>query len=101
MLILAAEAPSRPALLTAAVEKLIDFTFASFAAWIGERALRPIPEAQRTAIVALGFGSLLSSRLLCEVSGVGTRVEGETLLDTWIGLMASALTEDREPYPHA
>lgn len=93
MLILAAEAPSRPALLRAAVEQLIDFTFTSFVAWIGERAQRPIPDAQTSAIAALGFGSLLSSHLLCQTLGAGTRVENEALLDTWIGLMASALTE--------
>ncbi|MGH2831414.1 MAG: TetR/AcrR family transcriptional regulator [Solirubrobacteraceae bacterium] len=94
LLILTAEARSRPALLTAAVEKLVDFTFNSFAAWIGERAERAIAEEQATAVAALGFGSLLSSHLLCEMLGVPTHVESETLLDVWVKLMASALTED-------
>ena len=93
LLILAAEARSRPALLTAAVEKLVNITFNSFAAWIGERAEQPIADEQASAIAALGFGSLLSCHLLCDLLGVPAHVESETLLDTWIKLMASALTD--------
>jgi AcrR family transcriptional regulator len=94
LLILTAEARSRPALLTAAVEKLVNFSFNGFAAWIGERAEQPISDGQASAIAALGLGSLLSCHLLYEVLGLCAHIESETLLDTWVGLMASALTED-------
>lgn len=94
LLTLTAEARSPPALLRAAVEELVNVTSGDFAAWIGERAERPIHEAQATAIAVLGLGSLLSSHLLCDLLGVPAHLESETLIDTWVRLMASALRED-------
>jgi AcrR family transcriptional regulator len=91
--ILAAEARKRPQLLTAAVDELVNSTFEGFAAWIGERAKRSIPKEEARAIAALGLGSLLSSRLLRDLLGVPTQVDDESIVDTWVKLMMSALSE--------
>ena len=91
--ILASEARNRPQLLTAAVDQLVSSTFKGFATWIGERAERPIAEAEAAAIAAVGLGSLLSSRLLRDVLGIPAPVDDETLLDTWVQLMLTALAE--------
>jgi len=94
--ILASEARNRPQLLTAAVDQLVNSTFEGFATWIGERAERPIPNEAATAIAALGLGSLLSSRLLRDVLGTPLRVDDETLVTTWVGIMVTTL-EDFAP----
>lgn len=91
--ILASDARNRPKLLAAAVEELISSTFAGFATWIGERAERPIPPEEATAIAVFGLGSLLSTRLLRDVLGIPTQVDDETLVDTWVQMMATALAE--------
>ncbi len=91
--LLAREARNRPQLLTDAVDQLFHSTFSGFAAWIGERAGRPMPEEQAAALAALGLGSLLSSRLLRDLLGVPSQVQDETLVDTWVKLMRSALSE--------
>ena len=91
--ILASEARNRPQLLTAAVDQLVSSTFEGFAAWIAERAERPISSEEAAATAALGLGSLLSSRLLRDVLGIPARVEDETLVDTWVQLMVLALAD--------
>jgi AcrR family transcriptional regulator len=94
--LLASEARNRPQLLTAAVDQLVSSTFEGFAAWVAERAERPISNEEAAAIAALGLGSLLSSRLLRDVLGIPARVDDETLVDTWVQLMVLALG-DRSP----
>lgn len=89
--ILAIEARHRPQLLANAVDQLVSSTFAGFATWISERADPPIPDAQVAALAALGLGSLLSSRLLRDLLGAPAQVDDETLVDTWVELMTSAL----------
>jgi AcrR family transcriptional regulator len=89
--ILASDARNRPKLLTAAVEELISSTFAGFATWIGESAERPMAAEEATAIAVFGLGSLLSTRLLRDVLGIPTQVDDETLVDTWVQMMATAL----------
>ena len=89
--ILASDARNRPQLLTAAVEQLVSSTFTGFATWIGERAERTIPAEEATAIATLGLGSLLSSRLLRDVLGIPAQVNDETLVDTWVQVMATTL----------
>jgi AcrR family transcriptional regulator len=91
--ILASEARNRPQLLTAAVDQLVNSTFEGFATWIGERAEHPIPDEKATAIAAVGLGSLLCTRLLRDVLGIPARVDDETLLDTWVQTMATALAD--------
>lgn len=90
--ILASEARNRSQLLTTAVDQLVNSTFKGFATWISERAEAPIPNEESTAIAALGLGALLSSRVLRDVLGIPARVDDETLVDTWVGLMVAALT---------
>jgi AcrR family transcriptional regulator len=91
--ILASEARNRPQLLTAAVDELVSSTFTGFATWIGERAERSIPQGEAAAIAAFGLGSLLSSRLLREVLGIPAQVDDDTLVDTWVRMMAAALAD--------
>jgi AcrR family transcriptional regulator len=97
--ILATEARSRPKLLTTAVDQLVNSTFQGFAAWIAERAERPMPEVSPTTIATLGLGSLLSSRLLRDVFGVPSPVDDEALVDGWVRLMMSALCDPASDAP--
>jgi AcrR family transcriptional regulator len=91
--ILASDVRNRPKLLRAAVEELISSTFTGFAAWIGERAERPMPAEEATAVAAFGLGSLLSSRLLRDVLGIPAQVDDQTLVDTWVQMMVKAMAE--------
>jgi hypothetical protein len=89
--ILASDARNRPQLLTSAVEQLVSSTFDGFSTWIGERARRPVPDEQATAIATIGLGSLLCTRLLRDVLAIPTRLDDEALLESWVGLMLAAL----------
>ena len=91
--ILASDARNRPQILTAAVDQLVSSTFEGLAGWIDERAERPIARSRARAIAAVGLGSLLSSRLLCDVLGIPAQVDDEALVDTWVVLMMVALSE--------
>jgi AcrR family transcriptional regulator len=93
--LLASEARNRPQLLTTAVDRLVNSTFEGFATWIAERSRAPLSDEAATATAALGLGSLLSSRLLRDVLGIPARVEDETLVETWVALMLTALDSDR------
>jgi len=90
--ILASEARNRPQMLTSAVDQLVNSTFKGFATWIDERTEHPIPNADTTAIAAIGLGSLLSSRLLRDVLGIPAQVDDQTLIHSWVQLMTLALT---------
>jgi AcrR family transcriptional regulator len=89
--ILASDARNRPQLLTTAVEQLVSSTFAGFATWIADRAERAIPDDEAKAIAAFGLGSLLCTRLLRDVLAIPSQVEDNTLVDTWVQMMAAAL----------
>lgn len=91
--ILASDVRNRPQLLTAAVEELVGSTFTGFATWIGERAERPIPAEEATAIAVFGLGALLCTRMLRDVLGIPAQVDDQTLVDTWVQMMASALAD--------
>jgi AcrR family transcriptional regulator len=91
--ILASDARNRPQILTAAVDQLVSSTFEGLAGWIDERAERSIARSKARAIAAVGLGSLLSSRLLCDVLGIPAQVDDEALVDTWVALMMVALSE--------
>jgi AcrR family transcriptional regulator len=95
--ILASDARNRPQLLTTAVEQLVSSTFTGFATWIGERAERAIGAEEAKAIAAFGLGSLLSTRLLRDVLGIPAQVDDETLVDTWVQTMVSALGAPAQP----
>lgn len=89
--ILATEARNGPQLLRAAVDQLVNSTFAGFATWIGERAEPPIETEASTALATLGLGALLSNRLLRDVFGIPSQVDDVALVDTWVQLMTGAL----------
>jgi AcrR family transcriptional regulator len=91
--ILASDARNRPQLLRTAVEELVSSTFTGFAEWISERAERAIPAEEATAIAAFGLGSLFSSRLLQDVLGIPAQIDDQTLVDTWVQMMATALAD--------
>jgi AcrR family transcriptional regulator len=91
--ILASEARTRPQILTAAVDQLVNSTFEGLARWIDERAKSPTARPRARAIAAVGLGSLLSSRLLRDVLGIPAQVDDEALVDTWVALMMVALSE--------
>jgi AcrR family transcriptional regulator len=97
--ILASDARNRPQLLTTAADQLVSSTFEGFATWIGERAERPIPNKDATAIAAVGLGSLLCTRLLRDVLGIPAQVDDETLVDTWVELMVGALASPAPTNP--
>jgi AcrR family transcriptional regulator len=91
--ILASEARNRPQLLTIATEQLVSSTFTGFAAWISERSGRPIADDEAAALAFFGLGSLLSSRLLRDVLGIPAQVDDQTLIDTWVQIMAATLAD--------
>jgi hypothetical protein len=91
--ILASDARNRPKLLKTAVEQLVSSMFTGFAAWIGERAERTVPTEEATSIAVFGLGSLLSSRLLRDVLGIPAQVEDLAFVDTWVQMMAAALSD--------
>jgi AcrR family transcriptional regulator len=91
--ILASDARNRPQLLSTAIEQLVSSTFAGFATWIGERAERKIANEEAVAIAACGLGSLLSARLLRDILGIPAQVDDQTLVDTWVQMMTTAMTE--------
>lgn len=91
--ILTSDARNRPQLLSTAVEQLVSSTFTGFATWIGESAERAVSAEEATAIAVFGLGSLLSSRLLRDVLGIPTQVDDETLVDTWVQIMARTLAD--------
>jgi AcrR family transcriptional regulator len=91
--ILASDVRNRPQVLTAAADELVSSTFTGFAAWIGERAERPVPADEARAMAVFGLGSLLSSRLLRDVLGIPAQVDDKALVDTWVQIMAAAMTQ--------
>jgi AcrR family transcriptional regulator len=91
--ILASDARNRPQLLTSAVEELVSSTFTGFATWVGERAERTIPDEEASAIAAFGLGSLLCTRLLRDVLDIPAQIDDQTLVDTWVHIMAGTLTD--------
>jgi len=97
--ILAAETRNRPQLLTNAVQQLVQTTFTAFANWITERAPPGITSEQAAAVAAVGLGSLFSSRLLRDVLGLPLPIDDESLVDTWVQMMATAITRPGDQPP--
>jgi AcrR family transcriptional regulator len=89
--ILVSEARSRPELLTAAVDQLVNSSFEGFAGWIAERGEPSRPGTSPATLATLGLGSLLSNRLLRDVIGVPSAIDDEELVGAWVQLMLGAL----------
>jgi AcrR family transcriptional regulator len=90
--ILASDVRNRPQVLTAAADELVSSTFTGFASWIEEHATREVPADEARAMAVFGLGSLLSSRLLRDVLGIPAQVDDRALVDTWVQIMAAAMT---------
>lgn len=89
--ILVSEARSRPELLTAAVDQLVNSSLEGFAGWIAERSEPSRAGASPTTLATLGLGSLLSNRLLRDVIGVPSTIDDEELVGAWVQLMLGVL----------
>lgn len=89
--ILVSEARSRPELLTAAVDQLVNSSLEGFAGWIAERSEAPRDGTSPATLATLGLGSLLSNRLLRDVIGVPSAIDDEELVGAWVQLMLGAL----------
>lgn len=89
--ILVSEARSRPELLTAAVDQLVNSSLEGFAGWIAERSGPFRAGVSPTTLATLGLGSLLSNRLLRDVIGVPSTIDDEELVGAWVQLMLGAL----------
>ncbi len=97
--ILASEARNRPQLLTEAIEQLVGSTFAGFAGWLTDQTDPPLSLERANAIAAIGLGALFSSRLLDHVLGVTVTIDDEHLVQTWVQMLASAITAQTPPNP--
>jgi AcrR family transcriptional regulator len=90
--ILVSESRQRPELLRAAVDKLINSSYAELADWLGTRG--PVSRAQANAIATIGLGSLLSSRLTTTVLGVAAfPVSDDALIETWVRAITALLAD--------
>ena len=91
--ILVCEARARPALVENAVEHLVGRSYTEFGDWLSERCGLSGQRAQ--AVVAVGLGSLLSSRLLPNVLGVTPmQVDDATFVATWVEMMLALTRPD-------
>lgn len=89
--ILATEARARPHLAQAAVEQLIDATYAEFALWVRGQADGRMPAEQARAVAAVGLGALVSSRLLRMLGMTTAVVDDETLVPVWVDMMTALI----------
>jgi AcrR family transcriptional regulator len=83
--ILASEIRQSPALLGAAVNQLIESTYASFAEWLQDAAGPGLDAERARTISTIALGSLLSTRLLRNVLGVtSASVEDDEIISSWV-----------------
>lgn len=93
--ILASEGRNRPQLLTHAVERLVGATFEGFAGWVVEQGKPRLPQERAAAIATIGLGALFSARLLENILGVPAQVDDNALIQTWVPMMAHAITAEQ------
>ena len=90
--ILVSESRRRPELLSTAVSRLIASTFATFAAWVMEKAPGRLDPDYAHMLSRLTIGALLSSRLLRNVLEVEDQdSDDETLVEMWVDMVAREL----------
>jgi hypothetical protein len=78
-------------LLSDAVDEMVSSTFDGFAAWLRERAERPLTPEAAKGIAAVGLSALVGSRLMKDVLLVPAAVQDDVLVETWVGLMLAAI----------
>jgi AcrR family transcriptional regulator len=91
--ILASDVRNRPKVLTAAAEQLVGSALTGFAGWIAAEAEREVTAEEARALAMFGLGSLLSSRLPRDVIGVAVPVDDESLVETWVQTMVTAMAD--------
>ncbi len=89
--IIATESRARPKLVEGTAQELLGATYEGFSGWL--RTTTGLPEERVDAIAAVGFGALLSSRLLRVLFDHDpTGVDDDTLIATWVEMMHGILT---------
>jgi AcrR family transcriptional regulator len=92
--VLVSERRQQPTLLNNAVEGLFASTYEGFADWLRQVTGPALGQEQAMTIATVALGSLLSSRLLRNVVGVEfLTVEDETIIPTWVEMVASLLPQ--------
>jgi AcrR family transcriptional regulator len=91
--IMVSEARSRPEIVEAAVEQLVNTTYGEFTAWLVESA--EVTEERATAVTSVGLGALMSFRILPSVLRVtAAGVDDDTFVATWVEMMHAMLSTD-------
>jgi len=91
--ILATEARARPELVRAAVEQLIDASYAEFASWVTDRTGGRVPADRAAAVAAVGLGALLSSRVLAALAMTSVTVDDQAFVQAWVDMMIMTIGE--------
>ncbi|MBO2453718.1 TetR/AcrR family transcriptional regulator [Actinomadura barringtoniae] len=88
--IMVSEARSRPEIVEAAVEQLVNTTYGEFTGWLRESA--GVSEERAEAVASVGLGALMSFRILPSVLRVtAAGVDDETFVATWVEMMHGML----------
>jgi AcrR family transcriptional regulator len=88
--IMVSEARSRPEIVEAAVEQLVNTTYGEFTAWLRETA--GVSAERAEAVASVGLGALMSFRILPSVLRVtAAGVDDETFVATWVEMMHGLL----------
>lgn len=94
------EARTRPDLVEHAAEQLISATYTGFAEWLRERAGLTAERAEAIAIV--GFGALISSRLLRLLLGRDpVPIDDNLFVSTWVQMVHAQIAASTPPRPRA
>ena len=89
--ILTTETRSRPQLLKSATDRLVGATLDGFASWLAARSERELSSEQAQALASITLGGLISTRLLQGFLALGSTIDDELLVDTWVALLTPAL----------
>ena len=89
--ILTTETRSSPQLLKDATDRLVGATLDGFASWLAARSERELTNEQAQALASITLGGLISTRLLQGFLALGTTIDDELLVDTWVALLTPAL----------
>lgn len=85
------EARTRPDLVGSATDQLISATYSGFATWLRDRADLTAERAEAIAVV--GFGSLISSRLLrLLLDRDPVPIDDNVLVSTWVEMVHTQIT---------
>jgi AcrR family transcriptional regulator len=98
--LLISEVRARPDLLTDAADQLVASTYRSFAEWLQHASGQALSEERATMIATLSLGSLLSTRFVSGVLGLGSAaVDDDTLVPAWVDMVAATLNLPAPGHP--